>query len=115
MYYIIKVLLSAVTIVLVSEIAKRSTLFGALVASLPLTSILALVWLYLDTKNIEKVSALSQGIFWIFIPSLMFFISFPILLKYSLSFWISMGGAVALTACTYWLYIKILMRLGIDF
>ena len=72
--YLIKIIVTAVLVVLISEAAKRWTLLGAIIASLPLTSILAMVWLYLDTKNVEKVATLSWGIFWVVIPSLAFFV-----------------------------------------
>jgi len=59
----IKFLLSAAIVVSVSEIAKRSSLAGSLMASLPLVSVLSLIWLYQDTRDIEKVAALSTDIF----------------------------------------------------
>ncbi len=86
MQFIIKIIISALIIATVSEIAKRYTLFAAVVASLPLTSILAMVWLYRDTKDVQKVVDLSAGIFWAVLPSLLFFIVFPILLKTELGF-----------------------------
>ncbi len=89
-YYIIKTLISAVIIVVVSEIAKRSSLLGGLIASLPLTSILALIWLYFDTKNIQKVINLSESIFWLVIPSLILFVILPILLKKGVNFYLSL-------------------------
>ena len=55
LYYTIKILLSSLVLVAVSEIAKRSSTLGALLASLPLTSLLAFVWLYLDTGDVQKV------------------------------------------------------------
>jgi len=73
-YYIIKVLLSSVIIVAVSEISKRSTLMGSIIASVPLVSLLAFIWMYIDTKDTVKIAELSQGIFWLVIPSLLFFI-----------------------------------------
>ena len=65
----------------VSELAKRSSFWGAALASLPLTSLLAFVWLYLDTGDIQKVSSLSQGIFWLVLPSLLLFVVLPLLLR----------------------------------
>lgn len=113
LYYIVKVLLSAIVIVAVSEVAKRSSLFGALIASLPLTSVLALIWLYLDTKDLQKVTDLSYGIFWIVIPSLVFFLSFPFLLKLGLNFWLGLGVSVLITGTSYWGYALLLTRWGV--
>jgi hypothetical protein len=113
LYYFIKVLLTAVLVVLVSEVAKRSTLFGALVASLPLTSILAMIWVYVETKDLEKVASLSQGIFWIVIPSLLFFLLFPYLTKQGLGFWTSLGISAVTTGGAYWCYAIALSKVGI--
>ena len=64
MYYlVIKTLISAVIIVAISELSRRSSLLGALLASLPLTSLLAFIWLYRDTHDTEKIAALSTSIF----------------------------------------------------
>ena len=80
-YYAVKILVSAVLIVLISEIAKRNTLFGALVASLPVTSLLAFIWLYLDTGDSARIAALSTGVFWLVLPSLAFFVVLPLALR----------------------------------
>ena len=89
LYYLLKVAISALIVVAVAEIAKRSSLSGALVASLPLTSLLAFVWLYLDTGDTAKVSSLSTGIFWLVLPSLALFLVLPLLLRLGWGFWSS--------------------------
>jgi len=101
LYYTIKIMLSALIIVAVSEIAKRSSLLGALLASLPLTSLLAFVWLYLDTGDVQKVAALSSDIFWLVLPSLALFLVLPLLLKMGWGFWLSLAVAVLVTATCY--------------
>ena len=101
LYYTIKILLSAFILVAVSEIAKRSSLLGALLASLPLTSLLAFVWLYLDTGDVQKVASLSADIFWLVLPSLVLFLVFPLLLKMGWGFWFSLGVGVVVTAACY--------------
>lgn len=111
--YAIKVIVTAVLVVAISEAAKRWTLLGAVTASLPLTSILAMVWLYVDTSNIEKVNALSHGVFWVVIPSLVFFLLFPIFTKLGWNFWLSLGTASCCTALAYWGYIQVLPKLGV--
>ena len=100
-YYTIKIMLSAFILVAVSEIAKRSSLLGALLASLPLTSLLAFVWLYLDTGDTQKVAALSSDIFWLVLPSLPLFLVLPWLLKMGWGFWLSLGLAAVVTAVCY--------------
>jgi len=79
--YIIKIIISALVIVAVSEIAKRSSFLGGLLASLPIVSVMAMIWLYVDTKDVGKVASLSINIFWLVLPSLVFFLILPSLLK----------------------------------
>lgn len=113
-YYLLKILISALIVVLVSEIAKRNSLFGALVASLPLTSLLALIWMRVEKVDSQKIAALSSSIFWLVIPSLLFFIIFPLLLRRNIPFWISIGIASGVTAVSYFLLTGILRYFHID-
>lgn len=113
MQLLIKFMLSAALIVSVSEIAKRFSWIAAILASLPLTSIVALCWLYFDTRDVEKVSALSKGIFWAVLPSLVFFIALPLCLSTKLPFWWSMGLSIVVTALAYFVYGSILSKFGI--
>jgi hypothetical protein len=83
---VIKVLLSALIIVAVSEISKRSSFLGGLLASLPLVSLLSFLWLYYETRDAAKIAALSWSIFWLVIPSLLLFVALPLLLKAGLRF-----------------------------
>jgi hypothetical protein len=111
--YIIKILLTAAVVVAVAEIAKRSTFWGAAVASLPLTSLLAFVWLYLDTGNSQRVADLSQGVFWLVLPSLTLFVVLPLLLRAELGFWLSLGTACVATTTAYFVMVWCLGRFGI--
>lgn len=112
-YTIIKVIITSLLIVAISELSKRSSLFGAFLASLPLISVLAMLWLYIDTKDVGKVADLATSVFWLVIPSLVFFISLPILLKKGLNFYLSMGLSMSVTAVCYFIMITILTRYGI--
>lgn len=113
-FYIIKVLLSSVTIVAISEISRRSTLAGSILASIPIVSLLAFVWMYIDTKDVAKIAGLSQGIFWLVIPSLLFFILFPILLKKNVDFWLSLGTSLTIMVAGYFIMLFILKKAGIN-
>ena len=86
LYLVIKTLLSAVIIVAISELGRRSSLLGALLASLPLTSLLAFLWLYRDTHDTAKIAALSTSIFWLVLPSLVLFLALPALLRRGVHF-----------------------------
>jgi uncharacterized membrane protein (GlpM family) len=111
--FILKVAISAILIVVVSEIAKRSSAIAAIIASLPLTSILAFTFLYADTKDVEKVSALSTGILWMIIPSFALFLALPFLLKKGIAFHWALTIGMALTAIAYFAMIAILEKFGI--
>jgi uncharacterized membrane protein (GlpM family) len=113
-YYIFKVLVSSVVIVAVAEIAKRSSFFGALVASLPLTSLLAFLWLYRDTSDSARVAQLSYQIFWLVIPSLVLFLVFPWLVRRGFGFWSSLGLGVLVTVLAYFILIPMVRRLGVN-
>lgn len=113
-YLIAKVMLTAVIVVAIAEIAKRSTLFGALVASLPLTSLLAFIWIYVETQDVEKVAALSSSIFWYVLPSLVLFVAFPQLIAQGWTFWASLAVSIGLTAAAYAVMLALLSRAGIS-
>jgi hypothetical protein len=100
-YLLLKFGLSSAALVAVAEIAKRSSVWAALVASLPLTSLLAFVWLYIDTKDTQKIAALSGDIFWLVIPSLALFPTLALLLRSGVPFWWAMAGAIAASLLAY--------------
>ena len=113
-YYIIKVAVSALLIVAIAEISKRSSLIGAIFASVPLVSVLAMTWLYIDTRNTDKVAALASGIFWLVLPSLALFVALPVLLKQGIDFYLSMTISIAITVACYWLMVTLLGHFGIE-
>lgn len=111
--YVLKVAVTAIVVVAVSEIAKRSPVWAALLASLPLTSVLAFVWLYLDTGQPERVAVLSHSILWLVLPSLVLFVSLPLMLRAGWSFWGSLASSCAVTAAAYVAMVWALGRVGI--
>jgi hypothetical protein len=98
---VLKFLLSAAVIAGASEIAKRNVSLGALVIALPLTSLLAIIWLYVETGDQAKVISLNWSILAYTIPSFVLFLVFPICLRFGLNFWLSLVLACAVTALTY--------------
>lgn len=106
-HFLVKTLISLVLIVAVSEISKRSTLIGGILISLPIVSLLAMLWLWLDTKDKAKVAQFSYSVFWLVIPSLVLFISFPVLLK-KLDFGWALLLASLLTVGAYYLMVIVL-------
>lgn len=115
LYYVLKILISAVVIVAITEIAKRNTGFAALIAALPLTSLLAFVWLYLDGSSLSEIADLSVQIFWLVLPSLTLFLLFPVLLQQGMGFWPSLGLSAAATVGCYFIFIFLLRHNGMQF
>lgn len=112
-YLVIKALLSGVIIMAVSEIARRSPAFGALVASLPLVSLLAILWLWRDTGDTERIAAHAEATFWYVIPSLPMFLAFPWMLRHGTGFWVALGAACILTIALYGITVLIAARFGV--
>jgi TRAP-type mannitol/chloroaromatic compound transport system permease large subunit len=114
MYVVFKALLSGAIIAAASELARRSSLLGAILISLPLTSILAMLWLYRDTRDAGEVSDLSWSILWVIVPSLVFFVVLPVALQSDVSFWVAIVLACAATAISYAVWLWGARRLGFD-
>jgi hypothetical protein len=110
--YLVKVAVTALVVVAVTELGKRSSFWGAVLASLPLTSVLAFVWLYVDSGDAQAVARLSGSIFWLVLPSLALFLVLPVMLR-SWSFWPSMVVACACTVVAYFTLVWILGRLQV--
>ena len=115
MYLLIKTLISAIVIVAVSEIAKKYTWFAAIIVSIPLTSLLAFIWLYFDTKDTQKVINLSFSTIVMTVPSIIFFIVLPIMLKNKYTFSFSVVTAILSTSAAYIIFIAIIKKLNINF
>jgi hypothetical protein len=114
LYYLFKVLATAGLIVLAGEIVKREHMVGgALLASLPLASLLIMVWLYLETGDPLKIAALSTGIFWLILPSLALFLLLPLLIKSGWGFWLSLLTAVLATSLCYAVMLAVLKQFGV--
>jgi len=105
--YIIKTLISLAVIVGVSEIAKRSTLIGGILVSLPIVSILAMIWLWIDTRNQARVAQFSTSVFWLVLPSLALFAVLPLLMK-RMAFGYALLISCGVTVLAYYLMITVL-------
>ncbi|MBA3026966.1 MAG: DUF3147 family protein [Sulfurimonas sp.] len=112
-YYITKLIITALLIVLISEIAKRSSLAGAILAAIPLVSILAMTWMYIDTNNSNSPVEFSNRIIWLIAPSITLFLVFPILIKKEFGFYLSMFISILLTVFAYYSVIFVLDKFGI--
>ena len=100
-HYFIKLFISSAIIVIVSEIAKKDNIIGGLIASIPIVSVLSIIWLYIDTNDIDKVKALANGILWMIFPSMSFFIVLPILINCGIKFYLSLTISILITMVCY--------------
>ena len=99
--WVMQWLITALVVVAVSEFGKRSTMVGAFVASLPLTSILAMFWIYRETGDRERIATRSYEILFFVLPSLLFFLILPWLLKTGKSFYPALLSASAVSGLVY--------------
>jgi hypothetical protein len=115
LYLAIKAAISGVIVAIVSEVAKRYPGFGALIASLPLVSVLGMMWLWHDKPDVPNMAAHVEATFWFVLPSLPMFLLMPWLLRSGVSFWATLAIGCALTILLYlgmtWLGPRIGLRL----
>ncbi|HEY0634268.1 MAG TPA: DUF3147 family protein [Gammaproteobacteria bacterium] len=108
LWFVVKVVISALLIAAISELGKRSSLLAALLASLPLISVLAMFWLFVETRDAQRVAALASDIFWLVLPSLALFIALPLLLRRGVDFYLAMALSIALTITCYGVMMRLL-------
>jgi hypothetical protein len=113
-YLLIKYLVSAALIVAISEAAERYPLLGALLASLPVVSLLAMVWLYIETRDAQAVAKLSSGVFWLVLPSLVLFALLPVLLRHGLALPWALCASIAATVGAYLAMLRVLAWAGVQ-
>lgn len=113
-YLILKAALSGVLVMIISEVARRSPGFGGLIASLPLVSLLGIIWLWRDTADIERIATHAESTFWFVLPSLPMFLVFPMLLRHGTSFWIALALSCLLTIALYSAMVWLLPKVGIS-
>jgi len=114
MLLFVKVIVTALIVVAASELMKRSIWAAALLISLPLTSILAMIWMIADGSPTETISRFSTSVFWLVLPSLVFFLLFPLLIKIGWRAVPSLVGAAVGTALIYAGYTRVLAMLNIE-
>lgn len=99
--FVLKTLLSGLLVAAISTVAKRYPGWGGLIASLPLVSVLSMLWLYGETRDVERVAQLSLGAFWFFLPSIPMFLLIPYLLRSGVGFIPTMATACLATILLY--------------
>lgn len=112
MYFFIKAALSGLIVALVSEVARRSPVFGAMIVSLPLISILSIIWLWRDTGDTARIAAHAQATFFYVLPSLPMFLLLPVLLRAGIGLWLSLAISCAFTVLLYAITVVIAAKFG---
>jgi hypothetical protein len=113
LYLAVKAAISGVIIAIVSELAKRYPGFGALVASLPLVSVLGMIWLWRDKPDAANMAAHAEATFWYVLPSLPMFLLVPALLRSGMHFWLALALGCTLTITLYLLMVWAGPRFGL--
>ncbi|WP_332851816.1 DUF3147 family protein [Duganella sp. S19_KUP01_CR8] len=112
-WLIIKYLLTSAVVVGVSEFAKRSDRIGGLIAALPLVTLLALIWLYVEKQPEQKIANHAWYTFWYVVPTLPMFLAFPALLP-RIGFWPTLLACIVITIVCFGLFALLVRRFGID-
>ena len=112
-YLAIKAALSGILIAIISEVAKRYPGFGGLIASLPMVSVLGMIWLWRDKPDAANMAAHAEATFWFVLPSLPMFLLIPLLLRQGFGFWPSLIAGCALTVALYGLMVWAGPRFGL--
>jgi hypothetical protein len=112
LYYFIKLFLAALIIVVVTEVAKINAYIGGFIKSLPLISLITLIWVYLETHSNDKIISLSISTFWFVLPTLPMFLLLPFLLKEGINFYVSLVLSILAMIACYWLTIIVLKNFG---
>ncbi|MGN6268750.1 MAG: DUF3147 family protein [Sphingomonas sp.] len=113
MFLALKALISGVLIAIASTLAKRYPGFGALIASLPLVSVLGMIWLWTEKPDAENMAAHASATFWYVLPSLPMFLLIPALLRHGAPFWLSLLTGCVLTIILYTAMTLIAPRFGL--
>jgi hypothetical protein len=111
--FVIRALLSGLIIATIAIIGRKAPALAALVASLPLISILGMIWLWRDTGNATLLADHAEATFWYVLPSLPMFVLIPWLLRAGHGFWLTLGAGIVLTIMLYLLTIGIAARFGV--
>lgn len=112
-FLILKYAVTALVIVVVSEVAKRSDRAGALIASLPLVTVMAMIWLYVEKQPDAKIANHAYYTFWYVLPTMPMFLLMPWMMHRGVSFWLSLVAGCALTIGCFAIAAVVLKRFGI--
>ena len=111
--FAVRATISGILIALIALTARRNPAFGALIASLPLLSLIGMIWLWHDTRDKERMAAHVEATFWYVLPSLPMFLAIPYALRHGFGFWPALIGGCLATILLYLATITIAARFGV--
>ena len=111
---LVKLLLTAAIILIANKIQLVSDRVSALLIALPLTSLLAMIWMHQGKQSPERIANHAEGTFWFVLPTLPMFLILPWMLRNGWAFWLALLVNCLLTAAFFWLTVVILRRFGVD-
>ena len=114
LYLATKAIISGILIAVASTLAKRYPGFGALIASLPLVSVLGMIWLWNDRPDAQNMAAHAEATFWYVLPSLPMFLLVPAMLRHGFGFWPALVSGCGLTVVLYTAMTWIAPRIGLQ-
>jgi hypothetical protein len=111
---LVKLFLSAAIIVLVNKVQLVSDRLSALLIALPLTSLVAMIWMHQAGQSSQRLANHAEGTFWFVLPTLPMFLILPWMLRHGWGFWAALAANCLLTVGFFWLTVIVLRRFGID-
>jgi len=113
-YIVAKYMVTAMVIVIASEIAKRTDKLGALITALPLVTIMVMIWLHVEHQGSQKIGAHAYYTFWYVVPTLPMFLLMPWLMARAVNFWLALLACAALTAVCFVITAIAVKRFGVN-
>jgi hypothetical protein len=110
----VKLFLSALIILFVTKIQLINDRLSALLIALPLTSLVAMIWMHLDKQSSERLANHAEGTFWFVLPTLPMFLIIPWMLRHGWNFWTTLAANCVFTVAFFWLTVIVLRRFGVD-
>ena len=111
---IVKILLTAVIIVIVTKVQLMNDRVSALLIALPFTSLLAMIWMHTEKQSTTRIANHAEGTFWFVIPTLPMVLVLPYLLRNGWGFWPALLANCLMTVALFWLTVFVLRKFGID-
>lgn len=111
---VVKILVTAVIIVLVNKIQLVNDRLSALLIALPFTSLIAMIWMHQEKQSTTRIANHAEGTFWFVLPTLPMFLVFPFLLRQGWGFWPALLANGIMTIALFWLTVITLRKFGID-